>query len=372
MKDNFSDLESKKGETCISLVLPFYQQGKPIEENPVLVRNGVKEIKKLLREKQGMDEEKLKALESALDNLSQSIDYMHRAEGIGLFVSPSVSRKFLFEFPVKKLMVVNDHFDIRPMLLEEAHTAPFVSLLITANKARLYEGMGKKLKEVFQKDFPKDFVDSFEYPKPGLGNLEGAGLKGSEEKAVTRENRLREFFSGINTDLKIHTGKHVPLFVCGLADIISVFKKVSDLKIAGILPGNYEYDSIQVLGEKIYKEVLNYRHEKINSTINELREAGGPGFVSTGVEGVWDEVFQANARILLVDKDVQIPGWQTEDKSSVSLVHDSKHTHRLEDAIAELIWLAREKGCEVLFTESGELDAFDKVAVLHRYKEEMA
>jgi hypothetical protein len=367
--DNLAILKAPSGETCISLILPFFQQGKPIGENPVLVKYAIKETKAILDVKEGIDQETKSMLIDKLEKLTGTIDFMHRAEAVGLFVSENVSEKYLFEFPVKKSITVNKHFDIRPVLLEQWETEPYAFLMITATKAKLFNGMGRKLKEVFQRDFPKEFTDTFEYPRPAPAGQESSSLKGAEEKSVTRENRLKEFYSSVADDLKIHAGRNVPLFLAGLADETSLFSKITGIKISANLTGNYEYDSLIELGEKAYKLLKGYHHKKVEDIIRMLRESGGAPMASTGIEGAWDDISNGNARILLVDKDIVVPAYQTDDQTSVSLAPDSHHTRYLDDAINDLLWLAMQKDCQVVFTDNGELDPFDKVAVLHRYKE---
>jgi hypothetical protein len=367
--DQSAIFNNPKGETCLSVILPFYQQSKGIEENPVQVRYATKEAKAILDTKSGLSEADKAGLIKKLETLAGSIDYMHRAEAVGLFVSETVAEKYLFEFPVNKSVTVSDHFNIRPVLLEQWQSEPYSFLMITATRAKLFSGMGKKLEEVFQRDFPKEFTNTFEYPTPSPANQESSSLKGGQEKSVTRESRLREFYSSVASDVKIHGGIKIPLFLAGLADEVSLFNKISDIKIAGTLNGNYEYNTLSELGEKAYNLVKEYHHKKTEEFIHMLREAGGAPMASTGLEGVWDDVSNGNARILLVDKDITLPAYQTEDETSVSLSPDSEHTHFMDDAVNDLLWLALQKDCKVVFTDNGELDPFDKVAVIHRYKE---
>ena len=366
-------LRENKGELCVTIVVPFSMHGKPVMENPVMVRNAIKEASKMLSEHPEIELKKDEMLLKKLHGLESGIDFHQLVQGIGMLVSNRVSRIYTFKNPVSSLINIGKNFNLRPFLQEEANQLPCILLMLTGNKMRLFSCIGKNMVEINEDPFPAHFKDNFEYQRPSAVSGEGSTLKGGEEKSLARQHRLTEFF-GISVEpIKEYTKKSIPVIVAGVDEDISIIRKLlSGVSISGEIHGNYEYLPLNELGEKVYKVLKNNRLKKISNTIDNLNEAVGNQMGSEGVEGTWHDVCEGNARIVLIEEDKIIPAYVSEDGASIRLEADRRHTNYVHDATGELIAMAFEKDCEIMIVRKGNLDSCGGVAVLHRFKEVFA
>src|ERR1022692_427598 len=140
----------------------------------------------------------------------------------------------------------------------------------------LFVFLGKKLVKKNKKPFPQIFKKILRTNALFLLGGGGSTLKGSEEKSLTRQHRLTEFF-GISVEpIKEYTKKSIPVIVAGVDEDISIIRKLlSGVSISGEIHGNYEYLPLNELGEKVYKVLKNNRLKKISNTIDNLNEAVG-------------------------------------------------------------------------------------------------
>src|SRR5690348_1385243 len=109
-------LLEEQQEPCISIFLPTYRAGAEVQQNPVRLRNWLREAENHLF---------LKNLPSAsiqhlLEPIQALVDderfWGHPGDGLAIFRSSDLLRAYHLPFVVKERLVIATHFSLKPLL----------------------------------------------------------------------------------------------------------------------------------------------------------------------------------------------------------------------------------------------------------------
>jgi hypothetical protein len=358
------DLKTRTGETCISIIIPTYHKGTETKENSALVKKAVAEAETLLSNYEG---EKL--LKRKLEELTQEIDYKHPSQGLGLFLSESTKKIFNFHFPVKRLVDVGESFEIRDVLFDVKESEPYGVLTLTRKEVHAYMGTGGKLAEVLEKPFPKKFHDSYEYPRPLLGSPGSYSLKGSEEKSVTKDNRIKTFFNSVDHVLDSYFGQELPLIVMGSKENLSAFRSLTkhSKQIVSYVPGNYENGEPAKLAEMALTQLQAYHSYQAAEALKNLETQISYGLAVSGLQAIWRVANVGNVLTLLVEKNFRKGAYRSQDGTYLSESRNIDSDIRLIDVIDDIIEKVLDKGGNIQFVEDGSLDQYGHMIAIQRY-----
>ena len=364
------DLKNNTTENCVSVIIPTHKLSPDRLIDKLEVEKTLKTTKDLLLKKFGKNnggEELIKKLE----DLENSIDYVHNNLGIGFFVSDKVSRLVKFPFNVKEKIIIGNNFEIRDVIYLAETLIKYYVLLINDKEIKLFEGEGDSLKIVKNKDFPLAFVDDYEYARAALGSSFGYSLKSTEkDKSIVKEQRLTAFIKEADRRLSKYISKNEPLIISGNNKELSYFKNISiNYKyVAGKLIGNYGHESIQKLGELSFDKLKEYLKGEEDKYLKRLNDAIGKKLAVTGIVNVYKASSEGKGLILLVEKDYEIGGYVTlEDESTLYLNPPRKKHKILIDAVDSVMEKVIEKNGKVMIVENGQLSQFDGIALILRY-----
>lgn len=358
------DLKARNGETCISIILPTYTQGTEVRENSALVKKAVVEVSTMLQEN-----EKEKLLKKKLEQLTSEIDYKYPSQGLGLFLSESTQKIFNFHFPVKRLVDIGESFEIRDILFDVKESEPYGVLMLSRKEVRAYMGTGNKLAEVQEKSFPKKFHDSYEYPRSALGSSKSFSLKGSEEKSVTKDNRMKTFFISVDHVLDNYFGDELPLIVIGSEENLALFRSLTKhaRQIISYYPGNYDGAGPKKLAEIALEQLKGYHGYQAEQAIKGLENQISYGLAISGLQAIWRVANVGNVLTLLVEKNFRKEAFRSVDGIYLSEVRSGESDIHLMDVIDDIIEKVMDKGGNVQFVEDDALNQFGHMVAIQRY-----
>ena len=101
---------------CISLFLPAYRAGAEVQQNPLRLRNLLREAEHhlLLNDLPIPQVEAL--LEPARELLGDELFWLHPDDGLAIFRSPNLFRTYWLPDHFKEQAVVTHHFFLKPLL----------------------------------------------------------------------------------------------------------------------------------------------------------------------------------------------------------------------------------------------------------------
>ena len=179
---NTTDIDqmvAEKEDPCISIVIPTHRYSTERRQDPKALEKAASKAKSLLQHS-AWPKEKVLSLSNKIDAVLQNIDYIRLQDGLAVFVSPNITKFFLLPFPVTEKIMLGKNFELRDLIYFNQFLKPYYLLAVSKKKIRLFRGEGRDIQEVHNDDFPKQYVESYEYAKPSRASSFSAGLKDYE------------------------------------------------------------------------------------------------------------------------------------------------------------------------------------------------
>ncbi len=154
--EELKNLMGKCGEACVSIYMPTHVKGLETQQDPIRLKNLVKQAEELLLQK-GLRSPEVKAMvQPALDLVQDGLFWSHQSDGLAVFLSADHIAVYALPFKFEELAVVSDRFHLKPLLpllsgrrailrscLEpersEAHEGPLASVSRKSNGGRAGE-----------------------------------------------------------------------------------------------------------------------------------------------------------------------------------------------------------------------------------------
>jgi hypothetical protein len=368
---NLLAMLKEKGEICVSIIMPTHNLSPERQNNPVELKKAVNQAKEYIAN--NYKKEQAAPLAKAIDDLTEQVDFTHSSGGLGIFVSAGVQQVIHFSFPVAEKIIVSDSFEVRDIFYEMNYASPYYFLLLTEKDARLFEGRLDKLKEVKDKNFPKEYHESYVYSVPSQGSsyLGSVFTKAFEkDKSILEEIRHQQFFRAVDEVLNDYPLHEKPLLVAAVTKELSSFRKVSHHadKIAGLIDGNYTYNSLPEIEKKVWDKMKGILDERKVQLIKGYEEKIGEGRGVEGLEEVWQAAAAGRGMKLLVEKDFKKPGFVENGDGYLLHLMPPKTPHKtLSDAVDDLIEMVLDKNGEIVLVDNDALKNHQHIALITRY-----
>jgi hypothetical protein len=367
------ELLNETAAPCVSIVVPTHRFSSERIKDTKAIEMALNQAKELLKKRYKHADYYIDNIIQSIDKEAEKIDYIHPKDGIGIFVSPYITKTVKFPFPVIEKIKVGAVFDSRDLLYQVYTIIDYCVLSISKKYIHLFKGKGEELFEIKNEDFPIDYQETYEYEKTSRGtSFSDNALKAFErDKSVLQEVRLVDFLKTADHLLEKYINSHVPLIVSGgakeLADYLQVTKHKK--RIIGKVTGNYAFNGNVQLANLSWMEVKQYIKNKNKILLDNLHELIGKNMVVTGIIEVWKAANEGKGLELIVEKDFEHPAFISTDGYDLQLHQpsDKKKYTLVSDAIERIINIVREKKGKIMFVDNDEMKDFNKIALHLRY-----
>ena len=353
-------VQEASGHPSLTISLPTHRTAPDNFQDPIRVRNLVAQAKDRLRAE--FSNRELAPLLERLDKLSESIDYRFALDGLVMFVNQDFAAKYYLPFALPERVVVAEKFLTRDLVYAMNRTPRYWVLTLSEQPTRLYEGVADALVEVEKGGFPM----VHEGPGGATSLPGGFGINVSAH----RDERHRQFFRSVDAALKpILASDPLPLGVVGVDRWLAFFNEVTTHQefIRATLLGNYDHVSPHELAKVVWPLVETALAERVQRHLAELDSYVSQQRVASTVGEAWRTAHEGRGKLLLVEKDYHEAGLVDESGLLLLPADDPTAPDVLPDAVDEVIETVLNKGCEVVFTENGQLDTYQRIALVLRY-----
>ena len=123
---------------CVSVFTPVHRAGKETQQNPVRLRNDLDEAQSRLTTGGMRRAEACELLKPGRD-LQADASFWREQQGdsLALFMAPGVSRMFRLPISIPEMVVVSEHFHVRPLLTAVWPDQPYFVLALSQRDVRL-------------------------------------------------------------------------------------------------------------------------------------------------------------------------------------------------------------------------------------------
>lgn len=372
---NTTDIDkilAEKSNLCVSIVIPTHRYTRERMQDPKLVKKAMQKAKDLMRHS-AWPKDQVQQLEAKLDLLLTKIDFVRLHEGLAIFISPNITRFFLLPHQVKEKVIVGSSFEIRDLVYFSQFLKPYYLVATSKKRIRLFKGQGLEIQEIINDEFPREYVEEYEYASPSIGSSTSSGLQNFEgDKSVVRETRQKAFVKQMDHGLDKYLTADTPLLVAGVEEELANFEHVTSHlhSIIGKIHGNFDHDALHPLAETAWKKMKEYITTSQENTVLKLREQLGRGMAVDGIRDVWRLAHEGNALTLLVEKDFAPTAYV--DPSNQARIYVSPPISRYDivtDAVEHVMETVKAKGGNIMIVQNEVLKENSHVALLLRYPE---
>lgn len=348
------------GYPCISITLPTHRTAPENRQDPVRVKNLVREAADRLLEE--FPKREMEPLLIRLEKLAESIDYNNLLDGLVLYTNQDYSHSFVLPFSVPERVVIDDTFLTRDLVHALNHSTRYWVLVLSEQPTRLYEGLRNTLVEVKEDGFP------LEHTMPG-GSKKLPGGPGVRKSAY-RDEYHRKFFRQVDGALKTFMDDdRLPLVVVGVDRYQAFYDEVTNYQdlIFGRIIGNHDKTSAHELSKMVWPLVEEKLAAKREQMLGELKKAVSDRIVATEINDIWRKAANGRGRHLLVEENFHFPARLDETGQGLTPAEDVTAPDVIDDAVDEIIETVISMGGEVTFLEDGQLDDHQRMALILRY-----
>ncbi|HDQ74019.1 MAG TPA: hypothetical protein ENN19_18270, partial [Chloroflexi bacterium] len=139
----------------VSLFMPTHRAGRELEQDPIRLKNLLREAEQRLQDKalqdkalqgKGLQGKDLRSpdvremLKPAQRLLQEPGFWRNQSDGLAVFFTPETFHYYRLPLPFEELMVISNRFHLKPLLPFFASDGHFYILALSQNQIRLLEG----------------------------------------------------------------------------------------------------------------------------------------------------------------------------------------------------------------------------------------
>ncbi len=348
------------GYPCISITLPTHRTAPQNRQDPVRVKNLVRQAADRLLDE--FPKREMEPLLIRLEKRAESIDFNNLLDGLVLYANQDYCNSFLLPFKLEERVVIDDTFFTRNLVHALNHTARYWTLVLSEKPTRLYECTRDTLIEVQSEGFPITHTGA-----GGSGRLPGGqGVR----KSAYRDEYHRKFFREIDKQLKIFMDDDpLPLALVGVDRFLSFYREISNYKdeIIAQVSGSHDKTSPHELAKLVWPEVEKNVKTKKQEVLGVLAKAVSDRKVATEINDIWQMANQGRGQLLLVEEDFHYPARLDDSGQHLTPAEDITAPDVIDDAVDEIIETILSMQGRVMFMDNGQLADHQRMALILRY-----
>ena len=330
------ELIEHPGAPAVSVFLPTHRTRAEREQDPIRLRNQLDEAEARLVSDGARRPDVHAMLAPARDLLDSSIFWSYQSDGLAVFLAPGWSRVLRLPLSLPELVVVGDHFHVKPLLDLLTYDHRFFVLALSQHGVRLLQGSRHDVQEVDLGDAPMSLAQVLKYDdlerqhnlhvatRGGTGArvvFHGHGAGGEVDKALL-DRWVRAVDDGVAQFLN---GQDAPLVLAGVGYEQAMFRSATRYRhvLGAGIEGNPEQLSAEHLHARAWEIVEPVMAEARKLAAERFQEAAGRGSgAACEVEHVAAEAITSRVEILFVPVGVQIWG-AVDPRTGDVTVHDA-------------------------------------------------
>jgi hypothetical protein len=333
-REEIEALIDERGSPCVTIYLPTHRLGPETQQDPIRLKNLLKQSEDRLRKNglRGADAEKI--LEPARKLLKDTVFWQHQSDGLAVFASPKTFHSYRLPFSFTELVVVTDRFHVKPLLPLLSGDGRFYVLALSQKQVRLLQGTRHSVDDVNLEIVPTSLAEALSgeerekqlqfrtAARGGSAIFHGHGSAGDESE---HKKDLLRYFKQIDRGLQDLVGaERIPLVLAGVDYLLPIYREANtcaQLVDAGIV-GNPDGLSVGELHEKAWA-ILEPHFARAQARASaKYRELAGTGRTSGDLKTIVPSAYQGRVESLFVAVGVQL--WGAFDASAGKLeVHES-------------------------------------------------
>lgn len=315
--DQIKGLAQQTASPSISIFLPTHRSGQDAQQDPIRLKNLLRDAEKQLLDGGMGPREAGALLQPAQALLDDANFWNHQHDGLAVFMSADDFHYYALPFSVEELLVVAQSYYVKPVLPLFTNNGHYYVLAISQNEIRLFEGTRYGVGQI---DLPEGTPESLEaalrldgpqktlqmHPGGGGGMFHGQG-PGDEEQKVW----IEQYLNLVDTSLKeIFREQNAPLVLAGVDYLLPMYRKVSEYQniMEEGITGNPDHLRPEELQEQAWRIVETYFQQETKKIVEQYQQLADTDKATDNVEEIVAAAFNGRVDKLILSVENQIWG----------------------------------------------------------------
>lgn len=338
-----------RDETCVSLFMPTYRAHGDARQDPIRLRNLLRDAERLLVER-GVEPERAAAILRPVHDLNADESFWKKQRrGLAVFCASDFFRAYHLPIEVRERVEVAGHFYLRPLMPLHQTRGRFYVLALSLNRVRLFEGRRDEIFELDLEGFvPGSFDDALGYDQydstvqvhststSGPGRQPGmVHGHGDDDQEKLKKDVLRYFQLVAEGLTRVVRDKSAPLVLAAVEEHFPLFRSANrhPRLVDGGIPGNPDALAAHELYDKAWELVEPWLLKARDEALERFTELRASAKVSSGLEDVVRAAEQGRVDVLLLAEEPEVWGAWNPDHAGVE-VHRERQSG--DDDLLEL------------------------------------
>jgi hypothetical protein len=325
-------LMEKTEGLCVSIFMPTHRSGEQVRQDPIRLKNLIREAHSQLADAGLTSKETKKLLGPVEELLRGDFFWQHQNYGLAIFSSAGLFRCYKLPLSFEELVVVTHRFHIKPLLPLLTSDGRFYILALSQNIVRLIEGTRYTAGEVVLEDMPESLADTLGSNAERNLQLHTVGPVGKGEQSAIfhghgagtddAKANILKYFRRIDAGLsKFLRGEHAPLILAGVDYLLPIYKKANTYQylLNDGVTGSPEELSIEELRDRAWTIAEPYFREGRKEALARYQQLSGTQQASSDLMEVVPASYHGQIEVLFVAVGVQSWGTFDQDKGQINL-----------------------------------------------------
>ena len=383
-RKKLEDLINKEEELCVSMYFPTFRMGADIKQNPIRLKQRIREAEDKLFNI-GLDKSEVKHILTSASNLiDETVFWQNQTEGLAIFLTSENMNYYHLPFEVEEETIVSNKFYTKPLFPLFTGDGQYLILALSKNEMRLFKASRQMVKEIRMEEAPRSIHDmqvdkdprtnltiKTANPKGGTNELvynnvtQGQGNENDFER-----NELTRYFRAIDESLnKLYKGDEIPLILAGVEYLIPIYKEISNYPniVDEFIKGNPEIlygDDLQ----KMAWSIIEPKFLKIQELAEDkYRQYSGQknNLFSNSLKKILFQAYNGQVETLFIAKGVSRWGSFDPETNKIEF-HEEQRTEN-EDLMERVATLTISRGGTVYILDEDKVPDGKSIVAVLRY-----
>ncbi len=318
----------------ISLFMPTHRAGRELEQDPIRLRNLLREVEQRLQDKGLRSPDVREMLKPAQRLLQEPGFWRNQSDGLAIFFTSEAFHYYRLPLPFEELVVISNRFNLKPLLPFFASDGHFYILALSQNQIRLLEGTRYTVDEIDLESMPQSIAKALQFERfdkqiqfhTGSSSArtgDRAGGFHGHDPSDENKHRILRWFHKIDTELpSVLVGQQSPLVLAGVDYLFPLYKEANSYPhlVAEGIPGSPEAlrpEELHAQAWPLVQPLFRQAQEQASARYNQL---AGTGQTTTAVEEAVLAAHHGRVEVLFVALGVQVWG-------AIDLTTNTVHVH---------------------------------------------
>ena len=319
-KEELRYLVQKRDRPCVSIFLPTHRAGREVEQDPIRLKDLIREAETRLAAK-GVQKKNIRELLSPATPLAEGYEFWrYQSDGLALFLAPGYFRYFCVPLHFQEFVTVADRFEITPLLPLWTTEDRFYLMALSRNQVRLFEGTRFAFNELDTKAIPKSFNEALESQVDQTHRQQHTARPGLPEDMLL-------YFRSIDRGLRnLLDSNRVPLVLAGVDETLAHYRQVNTYD--GLLPegivGSPDRLNAAELHAKAWEIVRKHYDQARNQALRQYTECADASRNSSRLEEILPAAYHGRVYYLYVAIGASVWGNYDPEHDVASLHEEAK------------------------------------------------